>query len=280
MRRQLVALMAAAVLVACESGTEQDTTSANAAEPATTTADSDVEQPSAPDPATESDTPAQAPGQADVPVAVQDATVRSITVGGMGAEYAPPTQCTVDMAVNVERPSVISASQAVASSGATLLEALDEVGVPSDAIQTYNFWINPMHDRNDYRTIIGYEATLGYRVTMPDVDDVGDALARVIEIGGDSVRASSVRFEGDPDGLMEQARIEAWDDVQARAEATADLLDEPLGPVLDAHEKVLITSPQGMMQGGEGDSATFDIPVAPGVTGVTVLLTVTYQIGD
>jgi hypothetical protein len=34
-----------------------------------------------------------------------------------------------------------------------------------------------------------------------------------------------------------------------------------------------------MMQGGEGDSASFDIPISPGVVGVIVLLTVTYAIG-
>lgn len=79
---------------------------------------------------------------------------------------------------------------------------------------------------------------------------------------------------------MEVARQEAWTDVKARAEATADLAGEPLGVVLDVHEKVLVTSPQGMMQGGEGDTASFDVPVAPGVAGVIVLLTVTYAIGD
>jgi hypothetical protein len=51
-----------------------------------------------------------------------------------------------------------------------------------------------------------------------------------------------------------------------------------LGPVLDAHEKVLITSPQGMGQGGEGDSASFDVPISPGLSGVVILLTVTFGV--
>ena len=60
----------------------------------------------------------------------------------------------------------------------------------------------------------------------------------------------------------------------------AELIGEPIGAVVDVHEKVLITGPQGMVQGGEGDSASFDIPASPGVTGVVVLLTVTFAIGD
>jgi len=35
-----------------------------------------------------------------------------------------------------------------------------------------------------------------------------------------------------------------------------------------------------MSQGGQGDSASFDIPVSPGVVGVVVLLTVTFAIGE
>jgi uncharacterized protein YggE len=205
--------------------------------------------------------------------------VRSITVGGMGAEYAQPDRCTVNLAVEAQRATVGEASQAASASGEVLTRALADAGVPESAIQTSNFWIYPVMDQFEYRTVVAYDVTIEYRVTLPDVDNVGSVLASAVQAGGDSVRASSMRFEADHTQLMDAARAAAWADVRTRAASTADHVGEPLGDVLDVHEKVLVTSSQGMMEGGEGDSASFDIPVSPGVSGVTVLLTVTYEIG-
>ena len=160
-----------------------------------------------------------------------------------------------------------------------MIAALKAAGIPDDGIQTSQFSIHPYSNQYDYNQIDGYETTLGYRVTVPDVGELGELLADAVGSGGDSVRAWSIGFAGEPADHMAAARSQAWDDVRARAAATASEIGEPLGAVLDVHEKVLVTSPQGMMQGGEGDSASFDIPISPGVVGVIVLLTVTYAIG-
>ena len=204
---------------------------------------------------------------------------RGITVGGMGSEYGPPSHSVVDIGVSARRPTVNEATQQASAAGAALIEALRAAGIPAEGIQTSQFGINPTYDQYDYNQISGYETSIGYRVTVPDVAELGAILGRAVESGGDSVRAWSISFTGEPADHMAAARAEAWEDVRGRAAATAAEIGEPLGEVLDVHEKVLVTSPQGMMQGGEGDSASFDIPISPGVVGVIVLLTVTYAIG-
>jgi uncharacterized protein YggE len=206
--------------------------------------------------------------------------VRTITVGGMGSETGPPDHCFVDLGVSAQRPSVAEANAAASSAGEQLVSALEAAGVPAEGIQTSNLWISPVTNQYDYTQIVGYEVSLGYTVRLPDVSAVGAVLGEAVAAGGDSVRASSVRFEADPASLMDAARAAAWADVTHRAESTAELAGEPLGSVLDVHEKVLVTSSAGMMQGGEGDTAAFDIPVSPGVAGVVVLLTVTFAIGS
>jgi uncharacterized protein YggE len=203
---------------------------------------------------------------------------RSITVGGMGAEYGPPSRTVVDIGVSARRPTVTEATQQASAAGAALIAALQAGGIPAEGIQTSQFGINPTYDQYDYARVVGYETQIGYRVTVPDVGELGAVLGRAVESGGDSVRAWSISFAGEPADHMAAARAEAWEDVRGRAAATAGEIGEPLGDVLDVHEKVLVTSPQGMMQGGEGDSASFDIPISPGVVGVIVLLTVTYAI--
>ncbi len=211
-------------------------------------------------------------------VEATEQAVRSITVGGIGAEYAEPVRCIVQLGIESRRPSVEASTRAATAAAAAMTAALTAAGIEANNIQTTNFSIQPYYDR--YPNLAGYTTGIDFRVTMQNVDDVGSLLAIAVQAGGDSVRASGVRFETDHEGLIGPARAEAWADVEQRARELADLAGEPLGSVLDVHEKVLITSPQGMMQGGEGDSASFSVPVSPGVSGVIVLLTVTYAIGQ
>lgn len=283
MRRVLLTGLTVAVLVACagDSGRElAESTGDDAVSTATEAPDTAVTPPAA-SPASE---PAATsvlddPPPADPSDARLASQVRSITVGGMGAEYATPVRSVVNLAVSVRRPTVEEASEVASAAASAVIAAIEARGVPASDIQTSEFMIFPVSDPYNYQLITAYEVTLGYNVAFSDIDDVGSVLAEAIVAGGNSVRANGVRFEPDPAALMGAARAKAWEDVRARAAATAELAGEPLGAVLDVHEKVLITSPQGMVQGGEGDSASFDIPVAPGSAGVIVLLTVTYEIG-
>lgn len=262
--------------VPAASGESSEAAPASTTAPAATRSTTEVRTDQAVDVSLEA---APDPGSSERSDDVTPAPARSITIGGMGADYGPPDRSVVDVGVSARRPSVEEATRQASAAGESLLAALRAAGVPTDGIQTSQFSISPYHDQHDYTVVVGYETNIGYRVTVDDVADLGEVLARAVDAGGDSVRAWSVRFEGDPDGHMDAARAQAWDDVRARAAATAEQIGELLGEVLDVHEKVLVTSPQGMMQGGEGDSASFDIPVSPGVVGVVVLLTVTYAIG-
>jgi uncharacterized protein YggE len=201
---------------------------------------------------------------------------RSITVGGMGAEYTEPERSTVDIGVRARRDTVLKASKAASKALAVMTAALLDGGVEASNIQTSDFSIGPFFD--NYPTVAGYEVHVGMRVTVTDIGNLGSVLASAIEAGGDDVSASGIRFEADVDPLIEPARAAAWADVMRRAESVVGLAGLELGDVLDIHEKVLITSPQGMMQGGEGDSASFDIPVSPGRAGVTVLMTVKFAV--
>ncbi len=203
---------------------------------------------------------------------------RGITVGGMGAEYSEPVRCILDLGVTSRRSTVGESSRAASEAAAAMTGALSAAGVDAVDIQTSDFSIGPYYD--DYPFISGYETRLRYRVSLPDPTAVGPILADAIDAGGDSVEAWGIRFEADPTDVMETARAEAWEDVVARAESLAALAGVPLGEVVDIHEKVLVSTSQGMMEGGEGDSASFAVPVSPGVAGVVVLLTVTFAIGD
>ena len=215
-----------------------------------------------------------APTTAGNPAVVDDR--QTITVGGVGRVYAEPVRAVVDLGVTVRRSTVYEATRVAARSAEAMREVLLGQGIDPKDIQTTDYYVGTYS--LDWPTITGYETTIGYRVSIPDVGSVGVVLAAATEAGGDDVRASGIRFEADASALTDDARAMAWADVTHRAEDTAKLAGASLGAVLDVHEKVLVSTSTGMYQGGEGDAASFDIPVSPGVSGVVVLLTVTYEI--
>jgi hypothetical protein len=282
MKQIFLSLSMALVLAGCSGAGTESTVAAPAPTPAPTT--------TVPAPTTTVPAPTTTEAPAPIPVAESAAPppattppapvapTRSITVGGIGSEFTRPVRCVVDLGLSSRGPSVIEASQAAAAAADAIIGVLTSSGVAPDDIQTSDLSIDPVYDR--YPTVTGYEMDISYRVTMRDLEELSSVLAQSIVAGGDDVRAHSIRFEADTEGLIEVARVTAWSDAEARAEAIANLAGDPLGDVLDVHEKVLITSRHGMVQGGEGDSASFDIPVSPGMSGVTVLLTVTYAIGE
>lgn len=252
MKRVVPFLLLVALTVACGSDGERGTTATSEPSPTTTTI-----------------------------LPTTTAPARQMTVGGMGERAAVPDRAVLSLAVHCQRPSVEEATRSAGSSVTARLAALTGEGVAPSDVQSSDTSINPTYryPQNDMPQIAGYEVYFGYRVTMADPTTVGTVLAKAVAAGGDDVRASSVWFHVDQTTVTDQAREVAWADARGRAEAIAALAGEPLGKVLDVHEKVLVTSPQGYMQGGEGDEGGFSVPMLAGVTGVTVLLTVTYAFG-
>ena len=210
------------------------------------------------------------------PEQVSEIGRRSITVGGVGTMYAEPVRSVLDLGVGVRRSTVGESTRVAAESADAMREALYAMGVEPESVQTTDFVVGPFYE--DWPTISGYETSITYRVVVSDIGEVGAVLAAATRAGGDDVRAVGIRFEADAAALTDQAREEAWADVTHRAKETARLAAVTLGNVLDSHEKVLVSTSRGLYQGGEGDSASFDIPVSPGVTGVVVLLTVEFEI--
>jgi uncharacterized protein len=261
--RQLLAVALAAALAACGTGTGVDAGTA----PPTSAPETSIEQVE-----TTTTEPTVIADEPDGPP--------SITVGGKGSAFDTPDRCVVTLGISTRRSTVAKAGNAAAHAARALVGTLTAAGVAESDIQMSEFNISPYYGTTweESNRIEGYQADFGYRVVLPDTESVGEILGTAIEAGGDDARAWGITFETDPEGLIDIARVEAWKDAEARAAALSELIGKPLGEVLDVHEKVMMTTPSGMSQGGQGDAAPFDIPVAPGVAGVIVLLTVTYEL--
>jgi uncharacterized protein len=265
--RQILAVALATLLTACGAGTGTELIADT--NEATSTPEPSIEQ------------VVTTPTESTAVIADESEGPPSITVGGKGSAFDTPDRCVVTLGISTRRSTVAKAGNAAAHSARALVATLTAAGVAESDIQMSEFNIYPYYSAvwEESNQVEGYQADFGYRVVLADTESVGQILGAAIEGGGDDARAWGISFETDPDGLIDVARVEAWKDAESRAAALSELIGEPLGKVLDVHEKVMMTTPSGMSQGGEGDAAPFDIPVAPGVAGVIVLLTVSYELG-
>ncbi|MGB8360942.1 MAG: SIMPL domain-containing protein, partial [Acidimicrobiia bacterium] len=143
-----------------------------------------------------------APTTAGNPVVADDQ--QTLTVGGLGRMYAEPVRAVVDLGVTVRRPTVYEATRVAARSAEAMRDVLLEQGIDPKDIQTTDYYVGTYS--LDWPTITGYETTIGYRVSIPDVGTVGVVLAAATEAGGDDVRASGIRFEADATALTDDAR--------------------------------------------------------------------------
>jgi uncharacterized protein YggE len=180
-------------------------------------------------------------------------------------------------------------SEAVEANGvkmASILEALEGVGIAKEDIQTTNYSVQV--DRSPEAisragSTDADEPQLQYRVsnmvnvTIRELDKVSETLDAVIEAGANNVWGVSFSLE-DWTAAEADARAKAVEDAQARAEALAELGGVDLGPVMSMSEIVgggavpapMLASAERAM-GGAG-------PVSPGEVEISYQLQVSYFI--
>lgn len=220
-----------------------------------------------------------------VPTLAQSDTVASpqypentISVTGYGTVHASPDLASVDIGVDVTRPTV---SDAFTEANAVLqgvIDALTGLGIAPEDIQTSNLNVyNTTHyDPETGSDEQGYTVSNVVHVTVRDVSRIEDVIDAAINAGATSLYGLS--FDIQNRSLLEtQARELAMQDALARAQEYASLIGAQLGEVIIVSENLSGgIQPYAMSvraQGGGGNTV-----VAPGETSVQIQVNVTYRI--
>lgn len=162
----------------------------------------------------------------------------AIWVQGTASVDVAPDTAYVNFTVEAVRDSVREAQQDATGATDSIVEdveALDGV----DQVTT-NFSIFPQYDYDESRRrsfISGYSASYRIRVTVNDVDDLGEAAAEVIAVGvaegGDLLRLENIGFtrvnSSEQESEVRQAAARA---ARERAEDYAEALGISVGDVL------------------------------------------------
>ena len=142
-----------------------------------------------------------------------------LKVEGRGSVMAKPDTAVVVLGVITENMQLLSAQQENAVKIAAVIRALVQTGIPTEAIQTQAYNIEPMYDYIDGRQVFrGYRVTQNLRVTIKNVNAVGKVIDAAVNAGANTV--NSINFNvSDPTFYYAQALNAAIDDAIAKAAA-------------------------------------------------------------
>ncbi len=202
---------------------------------------------------------------------------KGVTVVGVGAATGARDTCTLSLGADVRGSTAESALGGAGECLGRMRSALLSAGVAESALATEAVSLSPVYD--DYPTVSGYAASLGLRVRVDRVDDVGTLLGAVVSAGGDGARVQGVAFShADPAGLEDAAREAAVADARAKAERLAGLAGRSLGEAVSIEEVPgYAPGPRPMMaRMAMADAAP--VPVDAGESAVTVSVRVRWAL--
>lgn len=212
--------------------------------------------------------------------------IPTITVSGSGEVRADPDEATVRLGVEAQHEDAARAQDEASRIAGAILDALAELDVPEEAVQTSRLVLHPVYDqgprpqsRPREPEIVGYRASNVVRVRLDDLTKVGPVIDAAVDAGANRVEGVDFQLRNDLEA-RQQALRKAVEDARVKAEAMAAALGVGLGSVLDAQEGgVNIVTPRfGGPQAMMMEARTADTPVAAGEITVSANVTLRYRI--
>jgi hypothetical protein len=161
----------------------------------------------------------------------------------------------------------------------TLIAALKNAGINEDDIQTSGVSLNPQYDYNDGKLprITGYQASLQVRVTMKDVEKIGDIIAAASDGGATDIQGPNWTLSEDSDARA-QAIEKAVADAKVRAEVMAKAAGKTVGEVVSLSESgVSVPIIYGESRAAT-DMAAGAPEIQPGTLDITASVTVVFEL--
>jgi uncharacterized protein len=174
---------------------------------------------------------------------------RTITVDGSGRATTVPDVADVRFGVAVTRPTVAEARAVAAETAARILSALGAAGVARADIRSASLVVQPEYDYQDgVQRLRGQSVIHQFAVTVRDLDELGRIVDDGLAAGATTLDDVAFRAS-DPAPARAAARVAAFQDAKARAEALAAEASVTLGPVLAIAESEPAGIPRPMAFG-------------------------------
>jgi uncharacterized protein YggE len=207
---------------------------------------------------------------------------RTITVVGEGKVSVKPDTARVNIGVETVKPTVQEASDENEAIVNAVLEALTAQGIDANEIRTSGYSVyaerfgpeGPLPEGD-----VRYRVSNNVSVKIRDLETVGEVLDAAMEAGANNIYGVEFMLE-DQTASQSEARAEAVDAAEAKAEELAQLNGVSVGEVVSISEVIANNfypaASQAMMAMGGGGGTT----IAPGELDITTQLQITYAIAE
>ena len=218
---------------------------------------------------------AAAPADAQTPPAPPQA--RIIVIGEASVSVSPD-RAQIRSGVTTRAKTAKEAADANTKTMTALIAALSDAGIEQKDIQTAQFSVEPVYVSTEPKTepkLTGYRASNQVRLTITQLDKLGDVLDRLLTAG--ATDSGNIAFlVSDPSKYLDQAREAAVADAQHRAALYATAAGVGLGRVVWIAEDSSYAPPVPIM-GVAAPAARAAVPTANGEETLHVRITVGFD---
>ena len=203
---------------------------------------------------------------------------RTITVSGEGTATGNPDMATIEIGFTSANESISTAYSDANSTVENIINVLVEQGVAREDIRTTDFNVfteeRPFDGMNDFQRI--FRVSNRVTVTVRDVDNIENVIDAAVNAGANNIFGLNFTIQN-TSSLESEARIEALNHARSRADEVASALGVNIIEVVSVIENsdgfaIPVMENRAMDSGGA--------VIEQGSLGVTVRVTVTYEIGQ
>jgi hypothetical protein len=216
------------------------------------------------------------PTLAQAPPPIVSPLQPAVVTQGQAIVTARPDRAFVTIAAESRSKNSSDAQKQNAAAMTTVLQKIEQAGVPKDAVRTIGYELRPEFDyANGRQTFRSYLARNTVEVRLDDIDRVGvviDAAA-----GGGATTITGIRFDVRNRAALEREALrQAVADARARAEAAAAGAGATIDRIVRIEEGGAPEPPRPMMR-MEAMAAAADVstPVEPSTIEIQARVTLT-----
>jgi uncharacterized protein YggE len=209
-------------------------------------------------------------------IAGSNGTLPGITVIGTGTAKAVPDVADWSFGVQSDASTATAALAAAAKETREIVAALRDAGVAKEDLRTEQVSLY-QRTSNDGMSVIGYSASSSVYATVRKLGKAGAVVDAAVSAGANQVSGPTLRVS-DNRAQYRAAADEAMDDARARAQALAAKAGVTLGAPLAIVENGGGGYPMPAYDGVRAASAESLVPIEPGVSEISAMLTVTFAI--